>query len=256
MRAKKDVDLCVVVPGYPDPGNERTPVVSPRTRPIAQALMLLLTSLMLGGLAGCASLPDAPSLTELETIDGLKAREIDAPGRLFLRDDHQIGAYDAFLISESTISYDRQSRVLPEIMEATFLAALEQSLYDAAEDAEIPIVDVPGTCVMEVGMRLADVVVDRAGAERLGTMTLVMEFRDTESGAPLLRYATQNTIENEGTGIPRSEQFQTAFEGMVAEMEISGALRAAGLTNNATRPGCRGTLAERGQSGLPAVSAY
>ena len=256
MRAKKDVDVLVAVPGYPDPGKGCPPVVDARTRPIGQVLALLLMSLVLEGVTGCASPPEAPNLMELETVDGLKARQIDAPGRLFLRDDHQIGAYDAFLISESSVSYDRQSRVLPEIMEASFLAALEQSLYDAAEEAQIPIVDAPGTCVMEVGMRLTDVVVDRAGADRLGTMTLVMEFRDTDSGAPLLRYATQNSIDNEGMGIPRSEQFQAAFEGMVAEMEISGALRAAGLTNNATRPGCRGTLAERGRSGLPAVSAY
>ena len=42
---------------------------------------------------------------------------------------------------------------------------------------------------------------------------------------------------------------------MVVEMEISGALREAGLTDGKIRPGCNGTLAERGGGILPAVSA-
>lgn len=264
MRAKNDVHFFGVVRGVA-PGvsrqevrkkGEAWPLAASRSRAlIARIQILLLLGLILGGLAGCASTGDTPGVADLSTVDGLKAQEIDAPGRLFLRDGHQIGAYDAFMISESSIAYDRRSRVLPPSIEASFLATLEQSLYDAAEESQIPIVDVPGACVMEVEMRLANVVVDRARAARLGTMTLVMEFRDTQSGEGLLRYATQNSIQNEGTGIPRSAQFQRAFDEMVAEMDIAGPLQAAGLTNNATRPGCRGTLAERGRSGLPAVSA-
>lgn len=211
--------------------------------------------LLVSFLGGCAGGGGGDGFDD-GVIDGLRPARIDAPGKLLIRDEHRIGSYDAFLIPEATIVYDRASRQLPDEMELEFLAALEQSLIYAAQEARIPIVKTPGPCVMQVGMGLINVRVQRGSSRVLGTMTLVMEFRDTETGTPLLRYGTQNEIENDRSGTPRSEQFRMAFDDMVAEMEISRALRAAGLGDDALRPGCKGLLAERGRAAaLPAVSA-
>ena len=227
----------------------------------------LLTTgfLFLLALGGCGTDrgPDADQgsgvvptdLAAAKTIDGLERVEVDMPGVLFLREEHGIGGYDEFLIPPSTISYRRSSRKLPRVMEAEFLALLEQSLVDAAEDAEIAVVREPDACVMQVAMNLIDVEVDRRGRDGLGRMTLLMEFRDASTGAPLLRYATENRVPQPEEGVSRPDQFRAAFDEMVADMEISGALRAAGLGDDSVPPGCRGTLAERGRSSPPSVSA-
>lgn len=190
-----------------------------------------------------------------EVLDGLVRTQIDMPGVLYVRADHGIGSYDEFLIPEASISYRSNSSRLPIELEDMFLASLEQSLIDAATEARIPVVQSPGPCVLQVGMGLTNVVIERASSRSIGQMTLVMEFRDTQSGTPLLRYAVPNKIERDGTGDPRSEQIRLAFDEMVGEMEISGALRAAGLSDGPTRPECNGTLARRGAGSLPAVSA-
>jgi hypothetical protein len=220
---------------------------------------VLLVILALTGL-GCGSTKNGSngggraSKAATQTVDGLTRTEIDAPGVLFIRDDHGIGSYDAFLIPEATISYRRRSVRLPTELELAFMASLEQTLIDAAQEADIPIVQTPGNCVLQVAMGLTDVDIERSKTRSIGRLTLVMEFRDTLSGQPLLRYATRNTIEREGTDVPRSEQIGVAFDEMVGEMEIAGALRAAGLGADTIRPGCEGTLSKRGGNILPAVS--
>ena len=218
-------------------------------------VIVLMTGLGCGSTSGAKKEDRSNSGAVMKTVDGLTRTEIDMPGVLFIREDHGLGSYDAFRIPEASISYRRGSRKLPEDMEATFMASLEQSLIDAASEADIPIVQSEGDCVLQVAMGLTDVDIERAKSRSIGHMTLVMEFRDTTSNEPLLRYATRNTIKNEGSEEPRSELIGAAFDQMVDEMEISGALRAAGLSNGEIRPGCQGTLAKRGQGTAPAVSA-
>jgi hypothetical protein len=139
-------------------------------------------------------------------------------------------------------------------MEMEFLAALEQSLIDAAEEAEIPVVDERGACVLQVGMGLVEVYVSRGASRSSGAMTLVMEFRDTMSGEPLLRYASARRIEAGREGTSRSERFRLAFDEMVADMELGDALGAAGVSGDDRRPGCRGKLAEwNGGNSFPAA---
>ena len=92
-------------------------------------------------------------------------------------------------------------------------------------------------------------------AKRVGELTLAMEFRDSMTGDPLLRYEAAQTIENDGSGDEPSEQVIAQFDEMIKQMELSGALRGAGLSEGEIRPGCMGTLAERGRGRAPTVSA-
>ena len=218
------------------------------SRLVGMAVVLLLL--------GCGSTTGSRGANgSLTTVDGLHAVEIDMPGQLFIRDDHQIGSYDAFLIPEATISYNRASRRVSPALEVSFVAILEQSLIDAAEASNIPVVQEPGACVLQVGIGVTNLRIERSRIGNIGRMTVVMEFRDTISGEPLLRFAREEAIENEGTGTPRNEMLQEALDEIVADLDVSRALRAAGLSDQEVRPGCRGTLAQRGIGGLPAVSA-
>jgi hypothetical protein len=192
----------------------------------------------------------------VKTVDGLVKQNVDMPGVLFLRPDHAIGSYDAFLISPVAINYKRKSRHLSSSMEEEFKTELRQSLTNAATAAEIPITDRPGACVMQIGMALYDVDLKRShSSTTLGQMTLVMEFRDSSSRQPLLRFATLNQIKNEERAGSRSRQLRKSFDEMVGRMDLSAALAEAGLSGGPLREGCQGLLAQRGREAASAVSA-
>ncbi len=193
-----------------------------------------------------------PSKETKTTADGLVKTEIDMPGVLFIRPDHGVGGYDSFLIPEATLSYTGKSAKLPADLEIEFAVLLEQSLVDAADAAEIPVMDSPGDCVVQINLGFYDIELELSSkAETLAKAVLVMEFRDSVSGLPLLRYATVNRIENQGTGSSRKRQIREGFDKMVAQLDISTAMRAAGLGAVEARPGCQGSLASRGGRAQP-----
>ena len=177
-----------------------------------------------------------------KTVDGLVRTDIDAAGILYLRPDHGIGGYDAFRIAPVQISYVRGSRHMKDDLEEDFKKQLHDSLVDGIQRARIPITDKPGECVMQIGMALVDTEISRStSAEILGKMILVMEFRDSMSRQPLLRFATMNRIQNENRA--RSRLLRKSVDEMVERMDLSTALRGAGLADDQIRPGCKGRLA-------------
>ncbi len=208
-------------------------------------------------LLGCAGSGGPADEGPRVAKSGLVETEIDMPGMLFVRKDHGIGSYDAFLVPPASLSYRRGSSDLPDDLEEVFKAQLEQTLIDAAEKAEIPVVREPGACVMVVALGLLDVDVERrSSADPVGELTLAMEFRDSQSGEPLLHYQAAQTVANDRSGDDPARQVIRGFDRMVREMQLAGALRAAGLTDGAVRPECDGLLAQRGLSlPTPAVSA-
>ena len=218
--------------------------------------MLILA--LIAGL-GCATPsagPKSAGEASAKTADGLDKVEIEMPGVLFLREGHGIGSYDAFLIPPADINYRRRSSKLSPDMEDEFMAQLEQSLLDGASDAEIPVEDTPGECVIAVAIALINVDLERSSSSKtIGTMTLIMEFRDSMSRETLLRYATQNRIESEGRQSDRLRQIRESFDSMVEGLDITQAFRAAGLSDGQTRPGCDGTLAKRRRAASPGVSS-
>ena len=202
---------------------------------------------------GCGTPNGGGGSSPTTTADGLVKTDIDMPGALYVRDDHGIGSYDAFLVPPVAIHYKPKSDKLE--MEEELKTLLRESLVDAMERNEIPVEDTAGPCVMQVGLVLYNVnVPKRRRADTLGTMTLVMEFRDSTSGQPLLRYSLPNRIERKGVG-NRERQLRRGFDKMVDQMNVGQAMVAAGLYDQETRAGCHGTMAKRAKQGPPAVSA-
>jgi len=183
------------------------------------------------------------------TIDDLVQTKIDMPGVLFLLEGHGIGGYDALQLPPAWISYKRGSRKLDPETEKLFLTNLHQTLENLVREAGIAIADSPGNCVMEVRIGLLRVDIERSSfVETAGRLTLALEFRDSLSGQPLLRYATRNEIASQGRLGTRRYQIRRTFRRMLRDMNPAEPMRAAGLTNDARRPGCRGVLAERGRA--------
>lgn len=220
-------------------------------------MLILVLVATLG--TGCGTPPHHGVLESPEppmtTLDGLVRREIETPGALYLRDSHQIGSYDAFQIETSEIAYQRRSLKLPAGLEQEFAEKLMQTLVAAASAADIPVLESPGPCVMQIVMHPADVNIAESTAQSLAEMKLIMEFRDSLSGQPLLRFITDNRIEKQGDEVSWSDQIRERFDEMVAEMDIGAGLRGAGLADDELLPGCKGTLAERGRAAASAQSA-
>lgn len=187
----------------------------------------------------------------LRSIDGLDREEISLPGLLEIRENHGIGAYDAFLIPESTIAYKRDSLRLSREGEQIFLELLRDTIVELSEAATIPVLDDPGPCVMQINLDVARMDLDTArDANQLAEMTLVMQFRDSQSREVLLRYATINRVPNPELGMTHDSQIRRGLKQIVDDMDLSTSLRGAGLADDAIKPGCKGTLAAIGRAAV------
>jgi hypothetical protein len=186
------------------------------------------------------------------THDGLIQVDTDGPGKLFLRENHGIGGYDAIVVVPSFVTYQRGSTRLDEELQEVYLVSLEQALVDAADAAHVPIVYEAGDCVLKVGVGFVNVGLARSdSAPILGEMTLVIEYQDSMSGESLLRYAADEKIKREADGTSREDQVRASFDKMIADINIIDALRKATKTPSPPRPGCKGELIK---AGLPAAS--
>lgn len=216
---------------------------------VIEALLILAISSTLS----CAMLTSgdtAPSM-RLRAIDGLERVEIPMPGVLELREDHRIGGYDAFVIPDASLSYKRGSSRLTRDAERVFLKLLKESLIEASEAAVVPIEQEPGACVMEISLTVSRMDLDVGiRADQLAELTLIMQFRDSVSRDPLLRYATVNRVPNPSEGATHDRQIRRGLDRIVKEMDISRAFRSAGLADDTIIPGCKGTLADRGRAAL------
>lgn len=216
---------------------------------LTRLLILLLSPLTAGCLTPVSD--GSTARTALRSVDGLERRDFGLEGVLELRDDHRIGMYDAFLIPRATMSYARDSRRLTTPARRVFLSLLHQSLVEAAIAADVPITNQPGPCVMEINLAVVGLDLD-IEAEDLADLTLVMQFRDSTSREPLLRYATQDRIPQPDDDISRARQLQRGFDRIVAKMNIASAMRASGLTDDDFETECNRTLAARGRAAAAA----
>ena len=219
---------------------------SPRIAIFSASSMLCMVSML-----GCMSTTDgdAPPRRFATTADGLEMVEFPMPGVLELRPDHGIGSYDAIMIPRAALRYKRGSVRLVKAAERVFLTLLQRSLLDGVEASPIPIEQTAGLCVMEINLLVHGLDLDPSRrADQLADMTLVMEFRDSTSREPLLRYATENLIENPRKGTTHNKQLQRGFDRIIRQMDITEPLRAAGLADDTVAPGCNGTLAAYGRA--------
>ncbi len=183
---------------------------------------------------------------------------IEGPGLLMALEDHGIGGYDAYVLPPAVLDYRRDSAELSADVEQAFLAQLEQSLIDAAEEVGIPISQVPGECVLLVGIGLVDVEVGTRGGTSDGTigqMTLVMKVLDSLTGETLLHQELAQRVQDDGSGAAPTDQILLRFDEMTRILDLAGTLHAVGVAEDQARPGCQGLIAQRQRELDSAVSA-
>lgn len=205
------------------------------------------------GWLGCATLRSGPETTD----DGLVETPTRGRGTLFVRPDHHVGDYDRIWVAQMGITYARGQKPLATEQEDEIFDMLEDGLaIDMDADSVVSALE-PGPCTVKFGLYVTDLELYESPTvgsqknivESYGVFTLVMEFRDSETDLPLVRYGQRRSL---GSGIqegkiePDMHRLGLAID---AAMEDVGDQLARVVPNNTN---ARGDLGCRGLLGLSA----
>lgn len=198
-----------------------------------------------------ASLGDGPPAVSArpppERIGDLVKVDLDVDGTLFIREDHQIGGFDAVYFPLGKVSYKSGSPRLPNASENEFLVLLEQSLVDRAESGGFEVADSPGECVLEMQVAIEEVDIARrsrtGGTGDWATLVFAIELSESVSGRPLARYSKRERIISPGTGEDRSELILANYAAILEEIDLAGVVTGVTATPSPPRENCEGTIA-------------
>jgi len=186
-------------------------------------LIATLTLALAAILAGCAETPKGkPDIdTDALTFDGLAKVKNPAAGTAWMRPDFNLAGYTKVMLRGAGIEYqpiprnssnrmfpltDKQKARLRQIVGDAFKAEL-------AKSTKYQLVTEPGPDVLTVWGGLIDVVSyvppDKAGnsdiyLRSVGEATLVLELRDSQSNAPLVRVLDRRAAGGSATTMQES----------------------------------------------------
>jgi hypothetical protein len=219
----------------------------------------LLVSLLAMSIATACATSDTPSAQPAdatpapvvakgpERIGDLVKVDIGSDGELFIREDHQIGGFDAIHFPLARIRYETGSPTLSKRVENEFLALLEQSLIDSAEGSGFEVAERSGRCVLRVQVAIEDV--DITQRSRTGTsgdwatLTFTIELRDSLSGRALARYSKSERIMSPGTGGDRAELILANYAAILEGIDLPGMVTGVTATASPPRENCEGSIA-------------
>ena len=190
-----------------------------------------------------------------ERIGDLVKADIGVDGELFIREDHQIGGFDAVHFPLARIRYGKGSPTLPKRTENEFLGLLEQSLIDAAEGGGFEVAERSGRCVLQVRIALEDVnISQRSRTGTTGdwaTLTFVIELRESISGRALARYSKSERIMSPGTGENRADLILANYAAILEGIDLPGVVTGVTASPSPPRENCEGSIARisRGEQG-------
>lgn len=189
------------------------------------ALVLAIAGI---GLAACA--PTAVLDIDPATLDGLEERRARGVSALYVRPAVDFASYDSFRPADVQLAFalpDRGQREFPldEAQRTQLRDAFEAALRDEmAQHPGLPLVDEASSNTLDVAIRVQDVgitVPPRSVSsgmygglvlEAVGRGTLVVELRDSTSGALLLRAFDQRSLD--GLAQAQGQEMVTRWEGV------------------------------------------
>jgi hypothetical protein len=164
-----------------------------------RCLSLVAMAALMSALA-CA---DGPRLREPEvTEDGLVQVSDKTRSRLWVRPDHHIGRYDQILIKGIGFDYSKGQERLEENQEAEIGKMLSSAMGAFTESGPVSRATEEGPCVVAVVLGLKDLRFHTSGGAgsnvsyvtSFGSATMIVEFRDSLTDQPLLRYAANRGL--------------------------------------------------------------
>lgn len=231
------------------------------------ATTCLLVSLLAMSITSACATSDVPSTQAAdatpapaaaigpERIGDLVKVDIGSGGELFIREDHQIGGFDALHFPLARLRYQTGSPTLSKRGENEFLALLEQSLIDSAEGGGFEVAERSGRCVLRVHVSIEDVNItqrSRTGATGdWATLTFAIELRESLSGRALARYSKRERIMSPGTGENRAQLILANYAAILEGIDLPGVVTSVTSTPSPPRENCEGSIARiaRGEQG-------
>jgi hypothetical protein len=184
-------------------------------RPATLAASGLLLVGLAGGSLGCAgsgtepSTPRASSQVAQMTSDGLELARSTKRSVLWVKPDHHLGRYDDVIVQVAGFLYASGQEPLDAAQEKEVGEMLATTLAAITAEGPVGLTKTPGPCVVVVNVGLKDLrlhTADESGSSTsfvssFGSATLVVEFRDSLTDTPLVRFmAARGLGGGPGTG--------------------------------------------------------
>ncbi len=178
------------------PGSFRVSAV--RVGPIA--IVVSLAALLLAALMGCAGsggTSRSANQVAQKTTDGLELVRSTKRSVLWVKPDHHLGRYDDVIVKVAGFLYADGQSTLEPAQEKQVGEMLQGALAGITAKGPVGIATAAGPCVVVVNIGLKDLRLHtadyNAGASTsyvssFGSVTLVVEFRDSMTNTALLRY--------------------------------------------------------------------
>jgi hypothetical protein len=176
--------------------------------------------------AGCATSRPQVQLgpSAEKSPDGLHKVDHVVAGTMYMKPDYTFGSYHTYLLGKTLVTFAQDSPILDESAENDLTETFEGVVREVIRRTGRQEVSEPGPCVALVTLALVDLdLLDRkdmsrgtgsSGVDSLGSVTLVMEIRDSHTRQPLLRYGQRRRLEGTaaiGTGTGPSKALTTSF---------------------------------------------
>ena len=170
-------------------------------------IVLVLGSFLV---VGCA--------TSEPTVDasGLVLFPGPPPGQLYVHPARSIDDYDEILVSEVDLAYAPKQPALSEADMQRFrtmaYGVVTRQIPAAGQLSALK----PGPCAVRLGVQLSDLEFPKPGSRENGATTVVLEFEDSVSGDPIVRYAQHREL---STGLPAQGE-DVALRRLESTLEI------------------------------------
>ena len=155
-------------------------------------------------IAGCASTRTEPVSTAapVMTSDGLAEVSRTRTSGLWVKPDHQLGRYDDVLINVAGFLYRDGQEPLSTEQEREIRRMLAGAILGITEGTPVGVANRSGECVVRVEIGLKDLRLFTAPdtgsrssvVSSFGETTMVVEFRDSLTNVPLVRYAAHRGL--------------------------------------------------------------
>jgi len=145
------------------------------------------------------------------TSDGLELARSTKRSVLWVKPDHHLGRYDDVIVQVAGFLYADGQEPLASDQELEVGKILKSALAGITANGPVGVATAPGPCVVLVNVGLKDLRLHTADesvagssssyVSSFGSATLVVEFRDSTTDTPLLRYmAAEGLGGGPGTG--------------------------------------------------------
>jgi hypothetical protein len=196
---------------------------------------------------GCASAPEAQ-----READGLVRIYSAKPGNLFVHPSRSIDDYDDVWLAEIGIQYAEGQEPLAEPDERRVRTMVADTVLEESSLARLAARQ-PGPCTLQLGVHLAALSFPRpgvTGSRNRGSAVVVSEFRDSQTGEPVVRYGQRRELASasrRGPEKPDLDQLGATVRGVLRDLDVA---MGKSLAADSAPPRATGARASQGCNGV------